>query len=1238
MKRKICESLFAVTLALTVAVTNIPVTAFATEINQSTRQEQITENTQNGNEPSGDESENQGQITNGSQENQGEQNGSNAENGQDKSDNSTGTDQNTGVSDNTTGTENAGQFNENNSQGVENKDESSAVETGTSGQQNNDTKQQETQASEQAAVLSSDISVWPLHKGEITKSQLKEDLGDSNGIYRWCKKGTGKWQYTATSSSNIKFEAGIYEFQRNYWGWKSCGEIEIKVYYDVNFNISGTNNGGVLVNNNPVNSAKAYDGNLQFSVKEVDGYDVTVTANNQELTAVNGVYSLSNLSDDTDVNVVYVPKAGANVTVTADHASVQLNGSPVNSKRVELNQDFPVVITPEDGYAVESVTVNGKTVSNLTFGDQYAASFTWNSGEENNADINIEANVVKETLALKSDATVSYHRGMSVERLKSNIFNSVVDKDNSIPSNISIDDVKIEYNAIVSLNGEPWKDLDYQPGVLEFYAHAFGSKDTEKVRISYKGNSQYAPISNTTTVNLSDEGIDTQIVIQEGITIQYNTEDIMRQELLQYITVQDVDGNPLEVDTSKIELKYNRTVGQQTLTVKYLGDDDYNESSEKKTTITITKGDATVSVNSQKITYGDSFEEPIFTVSPEEAGVVGMIAGVTASGETYVSINLSKVSQNKVIQSTIENNFKESLTVKDIADKVNSLNESSIIGEIGVIKELQQVVAILEKVVPNIDEAEIRIGELPTEAGVYTAAGVTVNSNYNTAIGVGTLVIAQKKTDAKLVFNQNIENKHNRLTAVEADSFNFGGHMEVNGNIVDDRTRIKAYYVGKTAEGKIVSGTEPIKEEGEYTETIAIIGGNYLASPIVRTYTIGEAKNTIKFEKKIVYAGYDGNEHGMTAYAYDEDGNQLGEAALEYQNISQNSVNVYAANTGAPTDAGIYRVVATYENAKSEVGTLIITKAVAKGVVTVGNATTTYGQTLNLNSVILQTENIAQRDIATIQDTLACAGSDEAIGSHAITVTVPESVSKNYARTIKVNAGTHTITSKEVTITADSCKVQYGDTFPEFTYQVSGVSDTENIGNISVVKREDGNHVGTYTLDVKVANQNPNYKYNLESGTLTIKKRAITITIDKKQKVKGQKDPALTYTVEGNGLIEGDSLGIYLSRKSGEKVGLYDIYMDASNLNKDYELTAEPSGKDKFEIVENKAGLTDQKNDSGKSDVNGTQVKSVKKQPGTVWDRIKTGDNNKPVGYFIAVLISFAAILMILSARFQRKK
>lgn len=1258
MKRKVCESLFAVTLALTVAVTNIPVTAFATEINQSARQEQMTESVQ---------TENQGQQSDSLQENHGAQNETNSENGQNSTDNPAGAEQNSGEGDNPAGTDlkKDNQFEGNNFQKVDNQENSGVAEE-ISRQQNTDDNQQNAQVSEQAAMLSSDETQWNWHKGEITQNELKKLLGDSwpyAGTYRW-SKDRENWNKTIAYGNPVyTFDTGTYYFQKETvtWTggiqWNDIGTKEIHAYYNMGINIYGSSEGVVYNSENlavPLNSTfQVYDNKYKFTVKNIENYEIKVTATGgsqgeRKLTPdANGMYEVI-FDDDVTVKVEYIATNYVNVKIgQTENAEVYINDTLIENEdtRVNLNENFQIKIIPQKGYAIEGVTVDQASVSDLSF-EKYAASFSWYSGETNQATITISPKVVKEVLALKENVIVSYHKGMNVERLKNNIFNTVVNKENTIPNNISIDDVEIQYQS-----GLGWQELDYKP-IVGVFAHEFGNNDTEKIRISYKGNSQYAPLEAETTVSISDERIETQVVIQEGITIQYNTEDVMKQELLQYITVQDKDGNTLPVDKSELTLSYNRIVGQQELTVSYAGDDDYKDS-VATATITITKGDATVSVNSQKITYGESFEAPIFTASPEEAKAIGLIVGITASGEKYASIDLSEVTVNDIAGTDIPIYGKKSVqevmrSLGMTSIKVGQLPElfekiQGIIGSesdiAGVINGIEKVINILEKIVPGINDVTIHIGELPTEAGVYTAAGVTVNSNYNTAIGVGTLVIAQKKTNAKLSFNQNIENKHNRLTAAEAESFDFGGHIEVDGNAVGDTPGIRTNFVGKTATGEIVSGTEAFKEEGEYIETISIIGGNYLAIPIVRTYTIGEAKNTIQFEKKIVYARYDGNEHGMTAYAYNEDGDKLGEAALEYQNILQTSTDVSPVeNSSAPIDAGMYRVVAIYDNAESEVGTLVITKAVAQGTVTVGNAETTYGQKLNLNSVIIQTKNIAQRDIAAIQDTIACAGSDEAIGPHAITVTVPESVSRNYLRTIKVNKGTHTIISKEVTITADSCKAQYGNTFPEFTYQISGVSDKENLGDISVVKREDGNHVGTYTLDVQVANQNSNYKYNLESGTLTIKKRAITVAIDKKQKVKGQKDPALTYTVEGDGLVEGDSLGIYLSRKSGEKVGLYDIYMDTSNLNKDYELASEPSGKDKFEIVENKAGLTNQKNDSGKSKTNGTQVKSVKKQPGTVWDRIKTGDNNKPVGYFIAVLISLAAIIMIISARFQRKK
>ena len=96
MKRKVCESLFAVTLALIVAVTNIPVTAFATEINQSARQEQTTESVQ---------TENQGQQSDGLQENHEAQNETNSENGQNSTDNPAGAGQNSGEGENPAGTD-----------------------------------------------------------------------------------------------------------------------------------------------------------------------------------------------------------------------------------------------------------------------------------------------------------------------------------------------------------------------------------------------------------------------------------------------------------------------------------------------------------------------------------------------------------------------------------------------------------------------------------------------------------------------------------------------------------------------------------------------------------------------------------------------------------------------------------------------------------------------------------------------------------------------------------------------------------------------------------------------------------------------------------------------------------------------------------------------------------------------------------------------------------------------------
>ncbi len=55
-------------------------------------------------------------------------------------------------------------------------------------------------------------------------------------------------------------------------------------------------------------------------------------------------------------------------------------------------------------------------------------------------------------------------------------------------------------------------------------------------------------------------------------------------------------------------------------------------------------------------------------------------------------------------------------------------------------------------------------------------------------------------------------------------------------------------------------------------------------------------------------------------------------------------------------------------------------------------------------------------------------------------------------------------------------------------------------------------------------------------SSFAITPRAVTVTADAQSKVYGSADPTLTYTVGGNGLVNGDTLSGTLGRAAGENV------------------------------------------------------------------------------------------------------
>ncbi|MDF5361714.1 MBG domain-containing protein, partial [Vibrio parahaemolyticus] len=89
----------------------------------------------------------------------------------------------------------------------------------------------------------------------------------------------------------------------------------------------------------------------------------------------------------------------------------------------------------------------------------------------------------------------------------------------------------------------------------------------------------------------------------------------------------------------------------------------------------------------------------------------------------------------------------------------------------------------------------------------------------------------------------------------------------------------------------------------------------------------------------------------------------------------------------------------------------------------------------------------------------------------------------------RTGLATVTITEKEVTITVDSKTKVYGTIDPTFTGTVVGLINENDLGEITFVRTNDDEEVGTYegVLDANYTD-NPNYKVEVIKGNFEITK------------------------------------------------------------------------------------------------------------------------------------------------------
>lgn len=161
-----------------------------------------------------------------------------------------------------------------------------------------------------------------------------------------------------------------------------------------------------------------------------------------------------------------------------------------------------------------------------------------------------------------------------------------------------------------------------------------------------------------------------------------------------------------------------------------------------------------------------------------------------------------------------------------------------------------------------------------------------------------------------------------------------------------------------------------------------------------------------------------------------------------------------------------------------------------------------------------------------------------------------------------------TITPRTLTLSALASGKIYGEADPVLNYAITNGNLVYDDVLEDTAYRQAGEDVGEYVISINQV-ENRNYLITYEDNIFVISRRPITVQADSKQKVYGDDDVALTYTVIEGNLVFNDQLTGELVREEGLDKGVYAILQgsvtndnngnyDITYIASTYEITARP--------------------------------------------------------------------------------
>ena len=1013
-------------------------------------------------------------------------------------------------------------------------------------------------------VFDPDTVTYELHAGsKLTSTILTGLFGDSvlnlfTNSYGFVKADSTDAITEANTSGHL-LEAGTYYIYRSgsnpNWETARVLKLELKTYYNASFAVTGHEEGAVYLNGEAVSgSMKLYEaGPYTVTTKEIEDYTCTLYG------AEEGVEFT--LTEDLDVTAAYMKDAHATVAVNpCEGGTIEIlsNGEATFGKVAEGNTFVVNAAADADhNYYLESVTVtkNGEEVAPVE-GTQF----------EFGPVVDLEQYEVTATFAKASltldDCDVIYmdivHQDF--DAIKASILAATTLTPEEFEESASYE---VEYVAYTLLGYDIYAPLNYTGDL----AHPFGNTDnnntlkdgnTERIRVTCTLAKYGIEMRATAVATVKDTREPVRV---EAGSAEITYGDDLKAALIDSIVVYNSSDEPIEFTESDIAVvpAYPNATAEpeeQEVTVRYKGSEVY-AIGEGTATVIVNRAESSIDAKNEVITYGETPALEV-TTTPAKLSYLTVIAGIDGDAKGVVCIDFPdsmkeamKISLAGVIDidlySALSSYIGEGTTIAGLKEAIANLNEtiasSDVIADAledrGISMETLNTVVKFIEALPDLgDNVIIRLGKAPNNAGVYLIGVFSADSNYYYSADTAYLVIKQasstEEENIELRFNSEIEDEQNVLTYDEAQEFEFGGALYVNDELTESKN-LRTLYTGTTLTGDVIAQAEPIRMPGVYTETVFLLGGNYAAAPITRTFFINRTETMLSMDDMTVT--YDGEAHALEAAFV---------SGIEEADITYTYVGSGYYSHKAPTDAGVYKVHALYSGdethmACSATATLTIEKLDATITVTCKEEVT-YGDLslLDISAADVQytvSGTINNDKLGVIVPSVEIDKVIPTVGEYTATVLFYQS-NDNYNVTIE-NAVLK-IVPRAATITVDNTAKAFGKADPKFTYKTDISPLLEDI-NVTLT-REEGESIGTYAINAEVE-ENPNYTFTVVPGTLTIAPKIVIVTIRDAKKTYGEEDPELNYTVvdDRGRAYDASAIGLTVAREEGDDVGRYAI-------------------------------------------------------------------------------------------------